>query len=55
MAIDPEDVRALMAYLLKESDIQRDKVENELQVLKIITVGWSISYYLENLLRKTNC
>ena len=32
----------------KEANIKRSRVEYELQILKIISVGWSISYYLEN-------
>ncbi|MBL7179302.1 MAG: hypothetical protein ABIK98_15765 [Pseudomonadota bacterium] len=47
-AVDREDVKALMAYLPQEADINRVTVEYELQILKIISVGWSISYYLEN-------
>lgn len=47
-AVDREDVKALMAHLPEEADIKRVAVEYELQILKIISVGWSISYYLEN-------
>jgi len=47
-AIDREDIKWLMENLPKEADIKRDTVEYELQLLKIISVGWSISYYLEN-------
>lgn len=47
-AIDREDVKWLMAHLPEEADIKRGTVEYELQILKIISVGWSISYYLEN-------
>lgn len=46
-AIDREDVKILMAALQEEADISRPTVEYELQILKIIAVGWSISYYLE--------
>ncbi len=46
-AIDREDVKWLMAHLAKEADIKRGSVEYELQMLKIISVGWSISYYLD--------
>jgi len=37
-----------MERLPKEANIKRSTVEYELQILKIISVGWSISYYLEN-------
>ena len=47
-AVDHEDVKWLMEHLPKEADIERDKVEYELRMLKIISVGWSLSYYLEN-------
>lgn len=47
-AIDRDDVNWLMAHLAKEADIKRSSVEYELHMLKIIGVGWSISYYLDN-------
>jgi hypothetical protein len=46
-AIDREDVKYLVALLPKEAAVTPSKVEYELQLLKIITVGWSISYFLE--------
>jgi hypothetical protein len=47
-AVDREDVKWLMVRLPEEANIKRSTVEYELQILKIISVGWSISYYLEN-------
>ena len=47
-AIDREDTKWLITHLPKEADIKRVTVEYELQILKIIGVGWSISYYLES-------
>jgi hypothetical protein len=47
-AIDREDLKEVMAHLPLEADIRRVTVEYELQILKIISVGWSLSYYLEN-------
>ena len=47
-ALDREDVNWLLARLPQEADIKRVTVEYELQILKIIGVGWSLSYYLEN-------
>ena len=47
-AVDREDVKWLMARLPAEADIKRVTVEYELQILKIIGVGWSLSYYLAN-------
>ena len=51
-AVDREDVKWLMDHLPEEAEIKRAKVEYEIQILKIISVGWSISYYLENNPRK---
>jgi hypothetical protein len=45
-AIDRDDVKWLMQNLAKEADIKRTTVEYELPILKIISVGWSLSYYL---------
>ena len=47
-AIDREDVKWLLANLPEAADISRATVEYELQILKIISVGWSITYYLED-------
>ena len=52
-AVDRQDVKALVANLPEEADIQEVTVEYELQLLKIISVGWSISYYLEKSPQKT--
>jgi len=45
-AIDREDIGWLMQNLAEEADIKRTTVEYELPILKIISVGWSLSYYL---------
>ena len=45
-AIDREDVKWLMANLAEHADVKRTTVEYELPILKIISVGWSLSYYL---------
>ncbi|MBN1930268.1 MAG: hypothetical protein JW786_01490 [Desulfobacterales bacterium] len=47
-AVDREYVKTLMAMLPEEADIKPSTVEYELQILKIISVGWSLSYYLES-------
>ncbi len=52
-AVDREDVKWLMERLPEEADIKRVTVEYELQILKIISVGWSLSYYLGNSPQKT--
>jgi|SRR6056297_1933458 len=47
-SVDREDVKWLMDYLSPKADVNRVTVEYELQILKIVSVGWSISYFLEN-------
>jgi len=46
-AIEREDTKWLMARLPAEAAVKPATVEYELQILKIISVGWSISFYLE--------
>ena len=46
-AIEREDTKWLMARLPAEAQIKPATVEYELQILKIISVGWSIAYFLE--------
>ena len=45
-AVDREDVMWLVAQVPETVQVRRSKVEYELQILKIISVGWGISYYL---------
>jgi hypothetical protein len=47
-AIEREDVKYLLALLPQETTINHSKVEYELQILKIISVGWSVSYHLQD-------
>jgi hypothetical protein len=46
-AIEREDIKWLMQNLSKKAKVKKATVEYELQILKIIITGWSISYYLE--------
>jgi len=46
-AIERDDTKWLMARLPAEADINPTTVAYELQILKIISVGWSISFFLE--------
>jgi len=49
-AFDREDVKWLVSRLPEDTTTrERGKVEYELQLLKIISVGWSIPYFLENI------
>jgi len=51
-AVDREDIKTLIAHLPKETECKPEAVEYELQLLKIIITGWSISFFLgENPLR----
>lgn len=47
-AIDRADIKEVMLGLHAEADIKRHTVEYELPLLKIITVGWSISYFISH-------
>lgn len=44
-AVDRQDVKEFMALLPENSDIKKPAVEYELQLLKIIMVGWAVSFY----------
>jgi hypothetical protein len=46
-AIEREDTKWLMDRLPAEAAVERSAVEYELQILKIISVGWSIAFFLE--------
>jgi len=52
-AIDREDVKWLLSQIPEETDVQISTVEYELQILKIISVGWGTAYLLENSPNKT--
>jgi len=46
-AIEREDVKWLMGQLAPAAKVMPATFEYELQILKIISVGWSISYHLD--------
>lgn len=46
-AIERGDTKWLLARLPAEAAVKPAAVEYELQILKIISVGWSISFFLE--------
>lgn len=46
-SIEREDVKWLMGQYAESSKIKSATLEYELQILKIISVGWSLSYLLE--------
>lgn len=45
-AIEREDVKLLMEQLSRSAKVKPASLEYELQILKIISVGWSLSYHL---------
>jgi hypothetical protein len=47
-AVDRRDIKQMTASLHPQADIDRNSVEYELPLLKIITVGWSISYFINH-------
>lgn len=47
-AIDRTDIKEMMGGLHEQADVNRNTVEYELPLLKIITVGWSISYFINH-------
>jgi hypothetical protein len=51
-ATDREDIKTLIAHLSKETECKPAAVEYELQLLKIIITGWSITFYLEEYSQK---
>jgi hypothetical protein len=47
-AINREDIKTLIAHLPKETECKPEAVDYELQLLKIISTGWAISFFLGN-------
>ena len=47
-AADRDDLKLIMSLLPEGADIKRETVEYELQILKFISTGWSITYFLDN-------
>lgn len=45
-AIERDDIKYLMANLPQGIDVKRTTVEYELPILKIVGVGWAISYFM---------
>ncbi len=51
-AIERESLKAILDTLPEDVPLNKNKVEYELQILKIISVGWGISFCLENVTLK---
>lgn len=52
-AVDREDIKAVMAALHPNAQTPRHTLEYELMILKIISVGWSLAYFLDHSPHKT--
>jgi hypothetical protein len=52
-SLDRESVLFAMSRLPDDPSINRVAIEYEIQLLKILSVGWAISYFLEDHLEKT--
>lgn len=46
-ALDREDVKWITGTVPQSAGLDPDRLEYELHLLKIVTVGWSIAYYLQ--------
>jgi hypothetical protein len=47
-ALDREDIKWIADNMPDHADLSSNKLEYELHLLKIVTVGWCISYYLQD-------
>ena len=52
-SMDRDDLNRIMAMLPEDEAIKRVTVEYEIPLLKIVSVGWAIAYYMENRPEKT--
>ena len=46
-AIDRDDLKLMIQSIPEESNLNITTVEYELQILKILSVGWGIAFYME--------
>ena len=53
-AINRDDIKALLNAMPADESVDQNCVEYELQILKILSVGWGISFYMENESLKKN-
>jgi len=47
-SVDRDDLNRIMTMLPEDEAINRVTVEYEIPLLKIVSVGWAIAYYMEN-------
>lgn len=53
-AVERDDIKWLLAWLPQETEVKPATVEYELQILKIVAVGWGISYLLDGTPKRKN-
>ncbi|HDQ40064.1 MAG TPA: hypothetical protein ENN39_03425 [Desulfonatronum sp.] len=53
-ALDREDIKWLLNSMPQTAGVDSNTVEYELQLLKIVSVGWAVSYYLAGENTKNN-
>ena len=46
VAIDRTDLKELLSAIPENSNLNRTAIEYELQILKILSVGWAISFFM---------
>ncbi len=47
-SVDRDDIKRILAMLPEDEAINKVIVEYEMPLLKIVSVGWAIAYYMEN-------
>lgn len=47
-ALDREDIKWLLAGMPEDAGIETNTVEYELHLLKIVSVGWAVSFYIRD-------
>jgi len=47
-SVDRDDLNRIMAMLPEDENVNRVTVEYEIPLLKIVSVGWAIAYFMEN-------
>jgi len=47
-SVDRDDLNRIMAMLPEDESVNRVTVEYEIPLLKIVSVGWAVAYFLEN-------
>jgi hypothetical protein len=47
-SVDRDDLNRILAMLPEDESVNRVTVEYEIPLLKIVSVGWAIAYFMEN-------